>query len=223
MESECKGRRLLDVGCGDGRLLDLARRRGWAAAGCDADQALADFCRTERGLNVETCDFSDLPDPERVFDVVALRYCLEHMKDPADTLRRCLARLAPEGRVFVRTPNREGFAARLFGRRWFQLRIPGHLHFFSPDDLRRLAAENGIEALSVSTPLTLLDFADSGAGLFSFLDPDSVRSGRGITGGLRRVLLGALSIAACAPLYLISLAGRGASIRLIGRKSEVVE
>jgi SAM-dependent methyltransferase len=96
-----RGRRIVDVGCGTGEMLDMVREFG-AVTGIDASPIAVRYC-TERfgdGVDVHLGRVpDDLPDGVAVvtaFDVV------EHLEDDEKALRGICERLAPGG-VFVCT------------------------------------------------------------------------------------------------------------------------
>jgi SAM-dependent methyltransferase len=94
-------RRLLDVGCGSGEFLTLARQEGWTADGIEISMRGAALAR-RRGLAVhETPD--DLPDG--YYDAVTLWNVVDFFRRPVEQLREIQRVVAPRGLVFVRTPN----------------------------------------------------------------------------------------------------------------------
>jgi SAM-dependent methyltransferase len=95
------GARLLDVGCGTGDFLVLARDRGWQPTGIDVSERAASQAR-ERGLEAST-DWTALQS-ER-FDVVTLWNVVEILHHPLAMLADVHRVLAPGGHVFLRTPN----------------------------------------------------------------------------------------------------------------------
>jgi len=78
------GRRLLDLGCGWGALLDFARRRGATGVGVTLSKAQLASCR-RHGLDVHLSDAREIG-PERfgVFDAVASLGAFEHFCSPED-------------------------------------------------------------------------------------------------------------------------------------------
>ncbi len=76
--------RLLDVGCGNGNLLDEARLRGARAIGITISPEQVRLCR-ERGLDARLIDYRDLGgDFTEQFDAVIANGPIEHFVEPED-------------------------------------------------------------------------------------------------------------------------------------------
>jgi len=83
------GARVLDVGCGDGALMKLLRHEcGARVRGVERNAGLVRTC-VKNGLSVVQADAArDLAAfPDDAFDVVVFSFTLEHLADPAATLR----------------------------------------------------------------------------------------------------------------------------------------
>ncbi|HEV2075393.1 MAG TPA: class I SAM-dependent methyltransferase [Thermoleophilaceae bacterium] len=109
------GRRLLDLGCGWGPLLDFARRRGATGVGVTLSSAQVEACRRQ-GLDVHLRDAREVSrETFGPFDAVASLGAFEHFCSPDDYLagrqeeiyRALFARIAgtlPEGnRLYLQT------------------------------------------------------------------------------------------------------------------------
>src|SRR4051812_47372743 len=78
------GRRLLDLGCGWGPLLDFVRRRGGRGVGVTLSSAQAAACR-QHGLDVRLFDARELtPESFGRFDAVASLGAFEHFCSPEE-------------------------------------------------------------------------------------------------------------------------------------------
>jgi SAM-dependent methyltransferase len=117
---------VLDVGCGEGVLLDALRARGRVAVGLERVQTRADV----RVTPLERFD-------ERVGEWAAVIFwhTLEHMRDPAAAIDRAVELLAPGGLLVVAVPNRASWQARRLGDRWLALDLPRHLVHLTADAL----------------------------------------------------------------------------------------
>jgi SAM-dependent methyltransferase len=94
-------RRLLDVGCGSGEFLSLAREHGWVADGIEISLWGAALAR-RRGLAIH-----DTPDEldDDSYDAVTLWNVVDFFLRPVEQMRALHRVMAPGGLVFVRTPN----------------------------------------------------------------------------------------------------------------------
>lgn len=100
-------RRLLDIGCGTGALLELVAPRVAGAVGVDASRDMLALARTrlaERGLShvaVRQADMYRLPLADACFDVVTLQMVLHYAEDPAAALAEAARTLVPGGRLVI--------------------------------------------------------------------------------------------------------------------------
>ena len=97
------GRRLLDVGCGPGVFLDLAREAGWEVAGVELSARHAAHARATFGLDVWQGDFLAAPFAPGSFAAVTMWDFLEHVLDPRANLAQARRLLVPGGLLLVFT------------------------------------------------------------------------------------------------------------------------
>ena len=115
VESHHSRGRLLDVGCGTGLFLAVARRRGWEVLGLDESVEATGHARTEFGLDVLQGDFTDLRRSGERFDLVTGWDIIEHTRDPIAVLKEVRACLAPGGVVALSTPNQRSMLDLIAG------------------------------------------------------------------------------------------------------------
>ena len=153
--------RFLDIGCGTGRLLYLARRAGWEAHGLELSDEAARLAREQVGAPVTVGDFLKLdPENDDGYDLVALRHVLEHLIDPIPALKKISARLRPGGHGLFEMPNIEGADKRLkrrlvnaglHRRRFSEDFLPGHCNEYCRESFEYLLRETGFELVRWET------------------------------------------------------------------------
>jgi SAM-dependent methyltransferase len=153
---------LLDVGCGVGDFLVLARAEGWHCTGIEISPEAAAVARA-RGFDVIVGDATEVPLPPARFDCVRCAHTLEHVPDPVRLLRRLREAADDDATIEVIVPNRISATAAIFRSRWYHLDVPRHLFHFRPADVGALAAQAGLSIDSLhhtSSPSGLLGSLD---------------------------------------------------------------
>lgn len=145
------GRRLFEIGCGDGNFLAVMRARGWAVAGSEVHESAVRAGRDRHGLDVHVIAFDSFKVPGGSYDAVGMYHVLEHLYDPRAVLRGIRDALNPGGVLHLQLPNIGSIDGRLGRRSWWGLRCPQHVTFYEPRHLRRLLAEEGFRVVSIET------------------------------------------------------------------------
>ncbi|MBI3030240.1 MAG: class I SAM-dependent methyltransferase, partial [Candidatus Rokubacteria bacterium] len=96
--------RLLDVGCGDGAFLRLARARGWDVAGTELSPYAVSAAKAD-GLAVREGEVWDAGFAAAAFDAVTCWHVLEHTSDPRRVIEEIRRVLRPGGWLMLATPN----------------------------------------------------------------------------------------------------------------------
>lgn len=134
------GRRLLDVGCGDGQLLRTAMEEGWIARGIDLSESAVRLCRNQ-GLQASQTDFFDPSLDDQRFDVIVMSELLEHVPAPQRFLKRAAKLLEDGGVLYLTTPNFGSLSRRLLGATWSVIH-PEHIGYFERPTLRSMAVRD---------------------------------------------------------------------------------
>lgn len=126
MELTPKGGRLLDIGTGTGRVLELLAPHISQGLGVDASKSMLALARSRlarAGLShcsVRLADMYRLPLPDASFDTAVLQMVLHYAEDPAGVLAEAARILHPGGQLIVidlAAHQREDIVGRL-AHRW---------------------------------------------------------------------------------------------------------
>lgn len=140
--------RILDVGCGQGLLLDAAAEAGWTCYGTEYSEVALAHGRA-RGFHMLD---GGSPLFEGIsFDVVVLTEVIEHMPEPRDEMTKILEALRPGGLLYLTTPNFRSLSRRILRSKWNVIEYPAHLGYFSPRSLIHLMERLGCSPISVRT------------------------------------------------------------------------
>ena len=139
-------RSVLDLGCGEGHLLEVLREVGVGGHGIDASPAAVARCRA-RSLHVECSDILPwLRASEARFDGVALVHVIEHFAggDAAQLIEASAAALDHDGTLLIVTPN---FRNQIVAEEVFWL-DPTHVRPYPRALLERMCVTAGLRVVA---------------------------------------------------------------------------
>lgn len=155
---EIKGARLrlLDIGCGQGYVLEHALQRGWEVWGLEPSKTWAEKTASRLGVKVwaQRVEYADLP--AKSCGVIFSDSVIEHLAEPMAMMKLIRQVLKPGGIAYLVTPNADAlvnhFRDLMFrvGRSYRAPYIeplcsPYHVIGFTPHSLTVLAERTGFE------------------------------------------------------------------------------
>ena len=150
-------RRILDVGCGAGRMgEELKRRQDAEVVGVEINPEVAEEAR-QRLDQVITADIeeAELPFPEGHFDCMVFGDILEHLRHPKLVLANTLRHLSEGGCIAASIPNVRNaqVITDLLEGRWQYASAgildEGHLRFFTLEEIWEFFGECGLRTLEI--------------------------------------------------------------------------
>ena len=141
-----RGQRMLDIGCGRGTMVNLARAEGVDAYGVERN-----FPHGTPNPHIYYKDLFDCQFPADNFQLVILWHVLEHLAEPKKSLAEIYRILAPGGWLSLAVPNYGGAQAEASGKHWFHLDIPRHFWQFRPKPLQQMIEQQGFHLVQAGT------------------------------------------------------------------------
>lgn len=130
-------KKLLDVGCGTGDFLQVARRGNWSISGIEPDEnarAIANIKTKNAVTGIEQL----LEFNKHEFDVITLWHVLEHLPNLERQVALLKSLLKPNGRLIIAVPNYKSYDAEYYKEFWAAYDVPRHLWHFSQSSIQNL-------------------------------------------------------------------------------------
>ncbi len=146
--------RLLDVGCGYGTFLKMARDRGWQVSGIELSSSACKYASEMLGLNIFKGTLKEARFQDNYFDVVTLWDVLETLNNPLAVLLE-IKRILKSGGLLIFRARNVTFHLNvhlMFGNVARRLKIKPtlfHLYSFSPKTIRKMLEKAGFVDIKV--------------------------------------------------------------------------
>lgn len=141
--------KLLDIGCGSGFFINLARKKGYDTYGVELNKDAVNYGKNELNLNIVNLDLESANFPSNYFDVVTCSQLLEHIAKPNELLLEINRILKKDGILMLEVPNFNGLLVKLWKDKWSGFQPQWHIWQFKPKSLRKLLNKNQFEAIHI--------------------------------------------------------------------------
>jgi O-antigen/teichoic acid export membrane protein/2-polyprenyl-3-methyl-5-hydroxy-6-metoxy-1,4-benzoquinol methylase len=136
--------KIIDVGCGGGLVLSIAKQHGWDVIGLELDADAAKVAN-QKGLTVIHGSYEKLVDYPNYFDIIYCSHVLEHVYAPKEMLLSFKRALKPNGKLLLSLPNSQSFLRKIYGASWRGIEAPRHIAIPSQLELIHYLEEIGFK------------------------------------------------------------------------------
>lgn len=150
--------KLIEIGCGNGDFLLLAKLAGFEIAGLELSAHSTGVANEKLGTNSVICGTLDTINlPEKEYDICCLFDSIEHFRDPVASLKKIRKILKPNGVLFIVTPSLDSKSAKFLKHNWMEFK-PEHLSYFDSQTIQNSLAKTGFSNIYISPNNKYLNF-----------------------------------------------------------------
>jgi len=149
-ESARKTNRLLDVGCGIGYFLEVAKERGWEVYGTEYTHKAIEICES-KGITMHKGVLDPSNYTPESFDVITSFEVIEHINTPNPEIANISSLLRKDGIFYITTPNFNSTLRYYLGPKYNVIGWPEHLSYYTPSSLKQLVTKHQFKPLFIHT------------------------------------------------------------------------
>lgn len=140
---------LLDVGCGDGHFLFIAKQKGWNVFGTEFSDEAITVCKS-KGIEMYQGILQHYQSTQP-FDVITSFEVLEHINDGKEHIAKIQSLLRKDGLFYFTTPNFDAYSRQKLGGKWNIIEYPEHITYYNTKTIHYLLSRSGFEKISLRT------------------------------------------------------------------------
>ncbi len=145
-----KTNKIIDVGCGIGYFLEIAKERGWEVYGTEYTDKAMEICGN-KGISMKQGVLDPNNYSPESFDIITSFEVLEHINNPQEELASFYKILRTGGLVYFTTPNFNSLLRYRLKGFYDVICYPEHLSYYAPKTITKAFKNSGFTRLKVLT------------------------------------------------------------------------
>ena len=139
-------KKLLDVGCGTGDFLQVAKQNNWIVSGIEPNEKARIIANTKTNNSVFEVEHLLRISPNS-FDVITLWHVLEHLPKLGEHISILKSILKPKGFLIIAVPNYKSYDAKYYKEFWAAFDAPRHFWHFSQQSISSLVEKENMKVV----------------------------------------------------------------------------
>lgn len=139
---------LLDVGCGTGDFIQVAKQNNWKVTGIEPNEQARSIANKKNKDSVFNVDQLVKLQPQS-FDVITLWHVLEHLPNLEEDMATFKKLLKPTGTLIIAVPNYKSYDAQYYKEFWAAYDVPRHLWHFNKASMSKLVNKVSLELVKI--------------------------------------------------------------------------
>lgn len=204
------GKKLLEIGCGNGMQLEIYNQYGLKTAGLEPYGPK--LTEREKKLGIERKSLKNAEFKKESFDLIVMKEVLEHIPDQAFALKKSYELLKKDGKIIIIVPNTDSFWNKMFGKNWYGYDVPRHLYNYNPKNIRLMLEKMNFKVNNIKK--YDLPYMADGSLKFWITDKNNGKNNvfRFIFSSLSKLILAPVSL-------LVTYLGQGAIMEIEAKKN----
>ena len=145
-----KTNRILDVGCGNGFFLEVAREKGWEVFGTEYSEKAIELLK-DKNITSFKGELNPNDFDNAYFDIVTSFEVIEHINNPHEEIVKFNYLLRKGGVLYITTPNFNSISRNLLKEKWNIINFPEHLTYYTVKTLSNLLNKNDFKKIFIKT------------------------------------------------------------------------
>ena len=121
--------KVLDIGCGDGKILSFLKKRGHEVVGTEYDTTYKKKISNKKKIVIYSNNKA--LKAKKKYDLIILTQVLPHLEDANKIIIKIRNSLKNSGTVYISMPNFSSIQSKLTKSSWHHLDIPRHFYHFN--------------------------------------------------------------------------------------------
>jgi 2-polyprenyl-3-methyl-5-hydroxy-6-metoxy-1,4-benzoquinol methylase len=145
-----KNNRILDIGCGSGFFLEVAKNRGWQVFGTEYTVEAIEICN-KKEISMHLGKLDPLWFDENFFDIIVSIEVIEHINNPLEELNNIKTILREGGLFYFTTPNFNSIERFILRDKYSVIEYPEHLSYYNSFSIKILLKKIGLKKIKITT------------------------------------------------------------------------
>ena len=139
---------LLDVGCGTGDFIQVAKQNNWKVTGIEPNEQARSIANKKNKDSVFDVEKLVKLHPQS-FDVITLWHVLEHLPNLEEDMATFKKLLKPSGTLIIAVPNYRSYDAQYYKEFWAAYDVPRHLWHFNKVSMSKLVNKFSLQLVNI--------------------------------------------------------------------------